>query len=143
MSPKSIKKEMKKRRDELYNSLIGTIVITIGMLCDKDEAECRKEFLKLKLLKNKLPNTVQDICEYIWKEFGDDERKQYRRNMVLIVDLLNVRSPIVCLTDDEGHVLPLKRNGEMNVMQMIATKGDEHLSVEYIYDENGELLEDE
>lgn len=125
----------------LYNSLIGTIVICVAALSGKKESEAKTYFNKLKKRSKDLPLTVEKIVDYVWDDFGKADKK-LKANLVLIVDGLNVRSPIVSLINEEGNLLPLKPNGQFTNLQNLANEGRSYIQVEYIYDEEGEHIDE-
>ncbi len=146
MSNKSskIRKNIKKRIDPLYNSLFGSIIMTVGITTGKTVAECRKLFNDLKKHLNVLPETIGETVDYIWTIFGNDDLKRVRAFYVLITDKLGVRSPMVSFVNEEETLMPLRPEGftDTNIISL-AAEGRDWADVEYLYDENGEELEDE
>lgn len=138
-----LKKIVKKRIDPLYNSLFGSIIMTVGITTGKTVEECRKLFNDLKKHPNVLPETIGETVNYIWTIFGNDELKRVRAFYVLITDKLGVRSPMVSFVDEEETLMPLRPEGftDTNIISL-AAEGRDWADVEYLYDENGEELDD-
>lgn len=132
-----------KKTDPLYNSLVGSIVTTIGIITGLTEKECRKTFSTLKRSKKSLGNTALEIFYFIWDILGNDESIPLRSNVVLIWDKCNVRSPLVTLVDNDGHILPLKPNGDYTGILMSALAGSDSVGVEYMFNEDGSEIKDE
>ena len=132
-----------KRIDPLYNSLFGSIILTVGITTGKTVEECRKLFNDLKKHPNVLPETIGETVNYIWTIFGNDELKRVRAFYVLITDKLGVRSPMVSFVDEEETLMPLRPEGftDTNIISL-AAEGRDWADVEYLYDENGEELDD-
>ena len=141
---KKIGKNVRKRIDPLYNSLFGSIIMTVGITTGKTAAECRKLFNDLKKHPNVLPETIGETVDYIWTIFGNDDLKRVRAFYVLITDKLGVRSPMVSFVDEEENLMPLRPEGftDTNIISL-AAEGRDWAEVEYLYDENGEEIEDE
>lgn len=136
-----IKKSIKKP-DALYNSLIGSIVCTIGITTGKSEAECRKVFNMLKRNKQVLPTTVEGIADYVWTIFGNNDLIKVRSSYVLITDNNNARTPMVTFVNDDGNVMPLRKEGfvDTNIISL-AAEGRDYLTAEFIYDEDGNNID--
>lgn len=139
-----LKKIVKKRIDPLYNSLFGSIIMTVGITTGKTVEECRKLFNDLKKHPNVLPETIGETVDYIWTIFGNDDLKRVRAFYVLITDKLGVRSPMVSFVDEEETLMPLRPEGftDTNIISL-AAEGRDWAEVEYLYSEDGEELEDE
>ena len=129
---------------EEYRTLVGSIVTTIGIITGKSELQVRKTYNMLKKNKQVIPNTVAELCNFVWSIFGDDDKIAERANMVLVYDKLNIRSPLVTLVNDEGNILPLSPDGTFTGILMTATKGSDYVGVEFLYNEDGtEITEEE
>jgi len=141
---KKIVKNVKKRIDPLYNSLFGSIIMTVGITTGKTVAECRKLFNELKKNPKVVPETIGETVDYIWTIFGNDDLKRVRAFYVLITDKLGVRSPMVSFVDEEENLMPLRPEGftDTNIISL-AAEGRDWADVEYLYDENGEEIEDD
>ena len=133
----------RQQTDALYNSLVGSIICTIGIVTGRTEKECRKTFNTLKRSKQSLGNTVSEIFNFIWDILGKDESIPLRSNIVLIWDKYNIRSPLVTLVNEDGNILPLKPTGEYTGILMSATAGSDSIGVEYLFTETGEEIKDE
>lgn len=144
MSNKVKRLAKRQQTPEEYRTLVGSIVTTIGIITGKSELEVRKMYNKLKRDKQAIPNTVAEICEYIWNIFGDDSKIEARANMVLVYDTLNIKSPLVTLVNEEGNILPLSPDGTFTGILMTAAKGSDYVEVEFLYNEDGsEIIEEE
>jgi len=141
---KKIGKNVRKRIDPLYNSLFGSIIMTVGITTGKTVAECRKLFNELKKNPKVVPETIGETVDYIWTIFGNDDLKRVRAFYVLITDKLGVRSPMVSFVDEEENLMPLRPEGftDTNIISL-AAEGRDWVECEYLYDENGEEIEDE
>ena len=141
---KKIVKNVKKRIDPLYNSLFGSIIMTVGITTGKTAAECRKLFNELKKNPKVVPETIGETVDYIWTIFGNDDLKRVRAFYVLITDKLGVRSPMVSFVDEEENLMPLRPEGftDTNIISL-AAEGRDWADVEYLYDENGDEIEDD
>lgn len=141
---KRLKTKIVRTNEEIYNTLVGSIVTTVGILCGYTEKENNAHYKELKKMKNKMPHTVDGICKLIWSMYGKDEVIPLRSNVVLVYDKINVRTPLVTLVNEEGNILPLKRNGDYTGILMTACAGSEYVGVEFLYDENGfEIIDEE
>lgn len=134
-------KKVIKKPDALYNSLIGSIVCTIGITTGRTVEECRKTFNMIKRNKQVLPDTVIGIAEYVWTIFGNDELKPVRSKYVLVYDSLEVRQPMVTFVNDDGNIMPINPKGfnETNILSL-AAEGREWARAEFLYGEDGCLL---
>jgi len=142
----SIVKRLAKRKQtpEEYRTLVGSIVTTIGIITGKSELEVRKMYNRLKKNKKDIPNTVAEICNYVWSIFGDDDKIASRANMVLVYDKLNIRAPLVTLVNEEGYTLPLSPDGNYTGILMSAAAGSDYIGVEFLYNIDGsEIVEEE
>lgn len=137
-------KKVIKRPDPLYNSLIGSIVLTIGITTGKTEEECRKLFNKFKRNQKVLPDTAIGIADYVWTIFGNDDLIKVRSNYVLVYDNLNVRQPMVTFINGDGNLMPLRKDGfkETNILSL-AAEGRDWAMCEFLYAEDGTTWQDE
>lgn len=138
---KTIKKALKT--PEEYRTLVGSIVTTIGIITGKSELEVRKTYNMLKKNKKAIPNTVAEICDYVWSIFGDDDKIVSRANMVLVYDKLNIRAPLVTLVNEDGYTMPLSPDGTFTGILMPAAAGSDLIGVEFLYNADGSKIEDE
>ena len=143
MSSKAKRIAKRKQIPEEYRTLVGSIVTTIGIITGKSELQVRKTYNMLKKNKQTIPNTVAEICEYVWSIFGDDDKIAGRANMVLVYDKLNIRAPLVTLTNENGNIMPLSPDGTFTGILMTAAAGSEYVEVEYLYNEDGTIIEEE
>lgn len=140
---KRMKTKIDKKENEIYNTLVGSIVTTFGIINGVDEDEIKSIYKGLKKNKNKLPNTVDELCKVVWEKIGKDENLPLRSNAVLVYDKLNIRTPLVTLVNDEGNILPLKRDGEYTGILLTAVTGSNLVNAEFLYTETGEEIVEE
>lgn len=144
MSSKVRRIAKRKQTPEEYRTLVGSIVTTIGIITGKSELQVRKTYNILKKNKQVIPNTVAEICEYVWSIFGDDNKIAARANMVLVYDKLNIRAPLVTLVSEDGNIMPLNPNGTYTGILTTANRGSDYVEVEFLYNEDGtEITEEE
>lgn len=145
MSNKVKRLSKRQQTPEEYRTLVGSIVTTIGIITGKSELQVRKMYNRFKKNKQVVPNTVSEICKYIWNIFGgNDSNIAVRANMVLVYDKLNIRAPLVTLVNNDGNILPLSPDGSFTGILMTAAAGSEYVNVEYLYNEDGsEIIEEE
>lgn len=140
----NMKKQQKKEEALLYTTPIGTIVSTVGILNGKTEKEnldYMKSLIKKQEEKAEFPNTVIDIVNYVWDDYGKGEHS-LRANVVLITDTDNIRSPMVTFIN-EDQLMPLSPEGLAYGILGCALEGRENVNIEYLYNEAGEYEEDE
>lgn len=142
----SIVKRIAKRKQtpEEYRTLVGSIVTTIGIISGRSELEVRMMYNRLKKNKKDIPNTVEEICDYVWSIFGNDDMIAARADMVLVYDKLNIRSPLVTFVNENGNIMPLSPDGTFTGILMTAAAGSDYVGVEYLYNEDGsKVIEEE
>ena len=139
---KRMKTKIDKKSNEIYNTLVGSIVTTFGIINGVDEDEIKSIYKGLKKNKNKLPNTVDELCKVVWGKIGKDENIPLRSNAVLVYDKLNIRTPLVTLVNSEGNLLPLKRDGEFTGILLTAAAGSNLVDAEFLYSEDGTEIEE-
>lgn len=132
-----------KQTPEEYRTLVGSIVTTIGIITGKSEQEVRKMYNRLKKNKKDIPNTVAEICNYVWSIFGDDDKIASRANMVLVYDKLNIRAPLVTFVNENGNIMPLSPDGNFTGILMSASTGSDSIGVEYLFNEDGSEIKDD
>jgi len=137
-------KKVIKKPDALYNSLIGSIILTVGITTGRTERQCRTLFNTLRKNKQVLGNTVSDIMDYVWEIFGNDDLIKVRASYVLVYDSLGVRSPMVTFVDEAEHLMPLRKEGfkETNIISL-AAEGRDWARAEYLYDLEGRQVDDD
>lgn len=144
MSSRAKRLSKRKQVPEEYRTLVGSIVTTIGIITGKSELQVRKTYNMLKKNKQVVPDTVAEICDYVWSIFGDDSKIAARANMVLVYDTLNIRAPLVTLVNEEGNIMPLSPDGTFTGILMTAANGSDYVGVEFLYNEDGtEIIEEE
>jgi hypothetical protein len=141
-STKSIKKNIKRQTNELYNTLVGSIVWCVGAISGKSEIQMKKTYNTLKKNKQVLPNTVIGITDYIWTVFGNDDKKALRAYMVLLTDKRDLKAPRVVLLNSAGNVVPLPSGIPTGIIAD-AIHGKDNVEVEWLYNEDGTEIEEE
>jgi hypothetical protein len=144
---KKIKKEIAKP-NELYTTLIGSIISTVGMLSGKSEIQNRKLFNILKKDPKVLPDTVEKICDYIFTVHGDENvKEEFKSRAVLVYDEQNIRQPLVCLmsiqttVNDDGDevdypvLLPLDPKGDLYGVMRAFMSGSPTVYIESVYEQ--------
>lgn len=147
MSSKSrkISKELVKAKHlELYTTLPGSIIASIGMLSGVPIEEQLKYFEVLKKWISKLDKekdtvTVIDIFNHVSNEIGKLQ-KEWRSKYILIFDKNNVLTPLVTIVDDDGNPLPLTPEGFYYGVMQYAIEGRENIDYEFLFDENGDEI---
>lgn len=139
---KKIKDDITVERDELYNTTVGSIILTVGINTGRTEKECRDLYNTLKKNQKVLPTTIEKIVEYVWTIFGNDSCYERRASFVLLSDKYNVRTPLVTFVNEEGNIMPLNPNGFKDVnLITLAAEGRDWIDCEFIFDENGNIIE--
>ena len=144
---RQIKKEITKP-SLLYNTLIGSIISTVGMISGKSEIQNRKLFNTLKKDPKVLPDTVEKICDYIFAIHGDENvEEEFKSRAVLVYDEQNIRQPLVCLMsiqttlNDDGDeveypvLLPLDPNGNLYGVMRAFMAGSPNVYVESVFEQ--------
>lgn len=144
MSSKANKIEKRARKiDELYNTTIGTIILTVGINAGKTESECRKMYRELKKNQKVLPTTIEKITDYVWTVFGNEDYDR-RASFVLLTDNKNVRTPLVTFVNPDGNIMPLNPKGFKDVnLITLAAEGRDWIDCEFIFDDNGDIIKEE
>lgn len=129
--------EYKRKLDlyTLYNSLFGSVIVTVGKLSGKTEDELISDFARFSKDENlALCKNIKEVCDYIIADYKMPE--SYKKYIVLCYDEEGKYTPIVTVIDDEGYVQPLDRNGTY-----IGILSTDDFEMEYVYsleeDENG------
>lgn len=124
----NVKANKRLKSYTLYGSLVGSIIVTVGKLVGKTEDEMIKDFARFskdeELFKSK---NILDAVNYIIKDFNMSE--EYKKYIVLCYDEAGRYTPIVTVTDDEGYVQPLDRDG--NYLGVLA---QDDFEMEYIFE---------
>lgn len=151
MNKKQIEKNSRKfiqlRNSVLSETLIGSIITSIGILNERTIEEDYKLFTTIKRNKQLLEgkNTVEKLVEYINTIFGKSEDRKPLANLVLISDLNDVYTPLVTISldidDENGGILPLRQDGLRT--GILSQLGKENIQIEFIFDEEGNPYEDD
>ncbi len=126
----------------LSTTLIGSIITTVGILNKKTKEDMFVLWNTFKNNKKQLPNTIIDLTEYVWSFFGTEEAKPLKANIVLLTDVMEIRTPMVTLYVN-GNVLPLSDKGIPFGIIGDAIEGKENVNIEFLYDEDGEMYEED
>lgn len=118
------------RKYEMYGTIIGSAIITIGKLAKKTEEELMKDFDMFRDGHNSLWDckNIKEVCDYLIKFYNVSE--EYKDNIVFVYDEDNVYTPIVTL-EVENNILPLDPNG----MTLGILNHLDKAVVEYMYEE--------
>lgn len=144
---KKISEELVKAKHlELYTTLPGSIIASIGMLSGVSVEDQLKYFEVLKKWISKLDNdketvTVIDIFNHVANEIGKLQ-KEWLSKYILIFDKNNILTPLVTIVDDNGNPLPLTPEGFYYGVMQYAIEGRENIDYEFLFDENGDEIED-
>lgn len=144
---KKIKKNISKP-SPLYSTLIGSVITTVGALSGKSEIQNRKLFNTLKKDPKVLPDTVEEICDYIFTIHGDENvEEEFKSRTVLVYDEQNIRQPLVCLmsiqttVNDDGDeieypvLLPLDPNGNLYGVMRAFMAGSPNVYIESVFEQ--------
>lgn len=103
------KKKEAMLRYQLYGSLIGSCIVTVGKLAKKSEKDLMFDFLILTHSKEfkKCENTFE-VCDYLWDYYKVPEK--YKKNVVMLIDEDEIYTPRVTL-EVENTILPLDPDG--------------------------------
>ena len=142
---KSVRKFEQLRDAVLTETLIGSIITCIGILNERTISEMYLLFKTIKKNKKVLEghDTVESLVEYINTVFGKTEDRKELSKLVLISDDNNIYTPLVAISIDDGEtgtIMPLKQNGFYS--GILTQLGKENISIEYIFDEDGNHYED-
>lgn len=140
---KKIKKNIKP--NELYTTLIGSIITSVGMICGRNELANRKLFNTISKAKEVLEpfDTVEKLCDYVFTIHGDKSKEElFKANTCLVYDEAGIRMPLVCLftdvQDEEGNVypklLPLDPRGHMYGVMQSFEAGSPNVYMESVYE---------
>ena len=110
---KNVEAKQKLALYTLYNSLVGSCIVSIGKLANKTEDFMLEDYGKLSTDEEfaKCKN-VQEMCDYLINRY--EMADCFKNSLVLIYDEDNLYTPVVSIMDEEGYILPLDRNGNYN-----------------------------
>lgn len=135
----NIENDKKVKQYYMESTLAGSAICTIAKLVGLTEEQILKEFYELK---DNFPavKNVREMCDYLIDYFKMKE--SYKKGLVLVYDENNVFTPVVtvCIEASTGPVfLPISSSGLYPaIMRKI---GEDHVKVEYIYDEDSDETE--
>lgn len=129
---------------ELYTTLPGSIIASIGMLSGVSIEDQLKYFEVLKSWVNEQANanknvTVIDIFNRVANEIGKLQ-KEWRSKYILVFDKNDILTPLVTIVDDDGNPLPLTPEGFYYGVMQYAIEGRENIDYEFLFDENGDEI---
>ena len=125
--------EQKKKVDlhNMYGSLMGSIIVSIGKLKGKNEDSILEYFRNAQtdedLAKSK---NVREACEYIAKDLELDN-EEYKKSLVLVYDEEGKYSPLVTICTTEG-IYPLQPDGFYN--GILSRVEEDNVTIEDIFD---------
>ena len=137
---KNVEYQEKAKRYYVLGTVAGSAALSIGKLSGKSEKEIIDGFDEIK---NRFPpvKNIVEMCDFFIKEYGMDEK--FKENLVLFTDDKDQWSPVITIleeTDDGPIIYPLGSDGYypaiMNHMD------EERVTMEYIYDSEGDENED-
>ena len=136
---------VKAKHLELYTTLPGSIIASIGMLSGVSIEDQLKYFEVLKEWVNKQVNenkniTVIDIFNHVANEIGKLQ-KEWRSKYILIFDKNGILTPLVTIVVDDNP-LPLTPEGFYYGVIQYAIEGRENIDYEFLFDENGDEIVD-
>ena len=135
---KSVKRTENVKKYELYGSLLGSCIVSIGKLSGKTEKDLLQKFdiLKKDAAFAQSKNVIE-ACDYLIRYFEMDEK--YKDNLILVYDEDNVYTPLVTLEID-GQILALDPNN--TPLGILAHLDKDSVYFEYIYREEDTENED-
>lgn len=122
------------KKYEMYNSLFGSILVSVGKLSGVTEKKLLEdfEFFKTDEIASLCKN-VRDLTKYLTLFYGMPE--DYKDYLVLVYDKNNRFTALVSI-EENGYILPLAPDGIPNgILQHI---GDDSIEVEYIFSDTEE-----
>ena len=139
MSSKAKKLEQNVEANEkyykylLYNTLVGSIVCSIGKLCEITEDQMIRDFKDLENDEGfKQCKNILECCEFVKRMYGLVE--DYEKCLYLVYDEDNRYTPICTILCEDGYLLPLDRDG--NYTGILSQFGEkENIKIEEIYSE--------
>ena len=137
---------VKAKHLELYTTLPGSIIASIGMLSGVSIEDQLKYFEVLKSWVNEQANanknvTVIDIFNHVANEIGKLQ-KEWRSKYILVFDKNDILTPLVTVIDDDGNILPLTPEGFYYGVMQYAIEGRDNIDYEFLFDENGDEIVD-
>ena len=141
----TIKQKKAKEDLELYATLPGSIITSIGILSGTNRETIRENFVDFKKKFKSLENkdwTVEKLVEYAYNQYGNCSRSLLG-NLVLLVDTRGFYTPLVAIIKDD-EVMPLDPKGlAFGVIGMARSpEHSELVEVEYVFDEDGTHYDD-
>lgn len=129
---KTTKAEESLKKYEMYGSIAGSAIVSIGKLAKKTEKELLKEFDNLKKDENFFESkNIVDMCEYLFKYFNVDE--EYKENVILLFDEREMFTPMVTLLV-EGTILPLDPEAKI-FNGIFANLDKDYIRYEFVFDD--------
>lgn len=132
---KTAEANKKLKKYTLYGSLVGSIIVTLGKLVNKTEAEMLNDFEYYSQDENLFKcKNIKEVCEYIKRDYGVIE--DYEKNIVLIYDENNRYTPCVTLEVDDV-VLPLDKN--VISIGILSHLDEDSVFMEYVFESESEV----
>lgn len=137
---------VKAKHLELYTTLPGSIIASIGMLSGVAIEDQLKYFEVLRSwvdeqAKENKNVTVIDIFNHVANDIGKLQ-KEWRSKYILVFDKNDILTPLVTVIDDDGNILPLTPEGFYYGVMQYAIEGRENIDYEFLFDENGDEIEE-
>ena len=141
---KNVEQFQKNEEVAMCATLIGSIIMSTGILTETPYEEQVKLFHKYANDCKELPTVIIDLVEYIWNvQNTKNKTNGLKANLVLISDKQNLRTPLVTIVDSNGCPMPLSRDGIGYGVIGLAREGRDTVDVEFLYDEDGEMYEED
>lgn len=135
---KNAKSEESLKKYELYGSIAGSAIVSIGKLAKKTEKELMKEFDNLKNDEAFFASkNVVEMCDYLFKYFNVEE--EYKDNIILLFDERNILTPMVTLLVDNA-ILPLDPEGKI-FTGIFANLDKDYINYEFVYNDEVDFSE--
>lgn len=135
---KTSKAEEALKKYEMYGSIAGSAIVSIGKLAKKTEKELLKEFDNLRKDENFFKSiNIVDMCEYLFKYFNVDE--EYKQNVILLFDEREMFTPMVTLLV-EGTILPLDPEAKI-FNGIFANLDKDYIRYEFVFDDEIDFSE--
>lgn len=135
---KTAKAEESLKKYELYGSIAGSAIVSIGKLAKKTEKELIKEF---EILKNDekffASKNIVEMCEYLFKYFNVEEI--YKDNIILLFDEREILTPMITLFVD-NTILPLDPEGKV-FNGIFANIDKDYINYEFVFNDQVDFSE--
>lgn len=122
---------------EMENCTMGSILVTFAKLANKTEETALLLFEGLKDNPDFHPNNIKEACDYVKDVlFSEIDFSELLPYIVLVYDENNILSPLVTIYNDIDDVLyPISSTGMTGGVIAQYMKGNDSITIEYIYDD--------